>query len=116
LGFTGSAGNTASLVPGVGVTITTGSGTTSVIAIGQPVDSASTVTFASIVLGPNGSITFGDNTQQFTKAPRFFTNADVALGLTVDDMLPGDFYWDDGSQSIFILVEAGYLLDLTVRA
>ena len=63
---------------------------------------------------------FPDGTEQNTKAPRMYTNADAANGLSLDDLLPGDFYYDDGSESIFIMVDTGLgynsLLDLTVRA
>ena len=49
-----------------------------------------------------------------------YTNADAALGLTIDDLLPGDFYYDDGTESIFIMIDTGFgynnLLDITVRA
>ena len=49
-----------------------------------------------------------------------YTNADAATGLTIDDMFPGDFYYDDVTESIFIMVDTGLgynnLLDLTVRA
>jgi hypothetical protein len=49
-----------------------------------------------------------------------YTNADAAAGLTTDDMFPGDFYYDDVTESIFIMVDTGLgynsLLDLTVRA
>ena len=44
-----------------------------------------------LVLNPDGTITFGDGTVQSSRAFKFFTNADVALGLTTYDMLPGEF-------------------------
>lgn len=72
-----------------------------------------------LVLNPDGSITFGDGTVQTSRAPKFFTNADVALGLTTDDMLPGDWYFDDSTESIYVMVNYGdynQLQDLTVRA
>ena len=72
-----------------------------------------------LVLNPNGSITFGDSTVQTSRAFKFFTNADVALGLTTDDMLPGDWYFDDTTESIYVMVNYGaynQLQDLTVRA
>ena len=72
-----------------------------------------------LVLNPNGSITFGDGTVQTSRAPKFFTNADVSLGLTTDDMLPGDWYFDDTTESIYVMVNYGdynQLQDLTVRA
>jgi len=72
-----------------------------------------------LVLNPNGTITFGDGTVQSSRAFKFFTNADVALGLTTDDMLPGDWYFDDSTESIYVMVNYGaynQLQDLTVRA
>lgn len=71
-----------------------------------------------LVLNPNGTITFGDGTVQSSRAFKFFTNADVALGLTTDDMLPGDWYFDDTTESIYVMVNYGdynQLQDLTVR-
>lgn len=71
-----------------------------------------------LVLNPDGSITFGDATVQTSRAFKFFTNADVALGLTTDDMLPGDWYFDDTTESIYVMVNYGdynQLQDLTVR-
>jgi hypothetical protein len=71
-----------------------------------------------MVLNPNGTITFGDGTVQSSRAFKFFTNADVALGLTTDDMLPGDWYFDDTTESIYVMVNYGdynQLQDLTVR-
>ena len=78
------------------------------------------VTFPNVTLGANGVITFADGTVQKTKAPQMYTNADAAAGLSIDDLLPGDFYYDDVTESIFIMVDTGLgynnLLDLTVRA
>jgi hypothetical protein len=71
-----------------------------------------------MVLNPNGTITFGDGTVQSSRAFKFFTNADVALGLTTDDLLPGDWYFDDTTESIYVMVNYGdynQLQDLTVR-
>ena len=78
------------------------------------------VTFPNVTLAANGVLTFADSTVQKTKAPQMYTNADAANGLSIDDLLPGDFYYDDVTESIFIMVDTGLgynnLLDLTVRA
>ena len=78
------------------------------------------VTFPNLTLGASGVITFADNTVQKTKAPQMYTNADAANGLSIADLVPGDFYYDDVTESIFIMVDTGLgynnLLDLTVRA
>ena len=71
-------------------------------------------------MGADGVITFADGSIQRSKAPQMYTNADAANGLSIDDLLPGDFYYDDVTESIFIMVDTGLgynsLLDLTVRA
>ena len=78
------------------------------------------VTFPNVTLAANGVLTFADNTVQKTKAPQMYTNADAANGLSIADLVPGDFYYDDVTESIFIMVDTGLgynnLLDLTVRA
>jgi hypothetical protein len=42
------------------------------------------------------------------------------VGITLDDLLPGDYYYDDSTESIYIMIDTGLgynqLLDLTVRA
>ena len=78
------------------------------------------VTFPNVTLAANGVLTFANGTVQKSKAPQMYTNADAANGLSIDDLLPGDFYYDDVTESIFIMVDTGLgynsLLDLTVRA
>ena len=65
-------------------------------------------------------ILFPDGKFQPTAAPRMYTNSDAANGFTLDDLYPGDYYYDDVTESIFITVDTGLgyydLLDLTVRA
>lgn len=76
--------------------------------------------FDSVTINENGLLIFGDGTDQSTRSFRFFTNADAELGLSLDDLAPGDYYYDDTTESIFIMINTGYgyndLLDLTVRA
>jgi hypothetical protein len=76
--------------------------------------------FDTITVNEDGSVIFGDGSQQFTKAPRIYTNADAELGLSIDDLVPGDYYYDDTTESIYIMIDTGLgynqLLDLTVRA
>jgi len=76
--------------------------------------------FQTISINQNGYVVFGDGSQQFTKAPRIYTNADAELGVTLDDLVPGDYYYDDITESILIMIDTGLgynqLLDLTVRA
>lgn len=76
--------------------------------------------FTTVSVNSNGYVVFGDGSQQFTKAPRIYTNADAAQGITLDDLVPGDYYYDDITESILIMIDTGLgynqLLDLTVRA
>lgn len=76
--------------------------------------------FNTVSLNPTGYLEFGDGSQQITKAPRIYTNADAEQGLTLEDLVPGDYYYDDVSESIYIMIDTGLgfndLLDLTVRA
>jgi len=76
--------------------------------------------FDTVTVNEDGSVIFGDGSQQFTKAPRIYTNADAELGLSIDDLVPGDYYYDDTTESIYIMIDTGLgynqLLDLTVRA
>jgi hypothetical protein len=80
----------------------------------------STPSFTTVTLNETGYIEFSNGTRQFSKAPRIYTNADAELGLTLDDLLPGDYYYDDTTESIYIMIDTGLgynqLLDLTVRA
>ena len=68
-----------------------------------------------------GVLSFADGTVQRTHAPRLFTADDfIFRGITLDDILPGDFLYDYTSSSIFLMIDSGYgynqLLDLTVRS
>ena len=88
----------------------------------DPIDGALKVTLPSGNLQyiKAEGLVFPNGTIQTTKAPRMYTNTDAAAGLTIEDLIPGDFYYDDGTESIFIMVDTGLgynsLLDLTVRA
>jgi len=103
IGYTGSAG-------AIGYTGSAGPGAD------QDLNTTSSVTFANLTLASGGAITFPDSSVQRRKAPQLYTNADAEAGLTTDDLSPGDFYYDDITESIFIMVGYGILLDLTVRA
>jgi len=101
--------------PGTNAEITTDQ-QTQTLTIGVSV----TPSFDTVTINQDGSLTFGDGSEQFTKAPRIYTNADAEAGLSLDDMVPGDYYYDDISESIFIMIDTGLgyndFLDLTVRA
>jgi hypothetical protein len=74
----------------------------------------------------NLGITFPNGSFQDRKAPRMYTKADAALGITLTDLFPGDYYYDIDTESIYIMVPItdpdtneflyNTLLDLTVRA
>jgi hypothetical protein len=65
-------------------------------------------------------LTFSDGTIQRSKSARLFNTSDLENeGITTDDFLPGDFFYDTNTQSIFIMIDTGEgfwkLLDITVR-
>jgi hypothetical protein len=74
----------------------------------------------------SAGITFPNGSFQDRKAPRMYTDADAALGLSPADMFPGDYYYNGKTESIYIMVPItdtitgdflyNNLLDLTVRA
>ena len=152
--------------PGTNAEITTDQ-QTQTLTIGVSV----TPSFDTVTINQSGYIVFPDGTQQFTKPPKIYTNADALqgikwssqgeddgvswffvdtvataadlpvgyqggtgdvilvhdtnevymwVGITLDDLLPGDYYYDDGTESIYIMIDTGLgynqLLDLTVRA
>lgn len=119
---------------GTGVTVTGGTGpaSTATVSIGQPVATTDSVEFGNVTVGTTGALRFTDDIalaaahganfpyQQISAASRFYTNADAALGYATNDMKPGDFYYDDVSQSIYICIDTGLgyydFLDLTQRA
>jgi hypothetical protein len=124
----------ATISSGTGVTIIQ-SGTDFNISIGQDVSTTTNVIFPRVnfvntastltMFITNLGITFPNGSFQDRKAPRMYVNADINLGITPADLYPGDYYYDDVTESIYILVPVidpftgnGYttLLDLTVRA
>jgi hypothetical protein len=45
----------------------------------------------------NFLLSYQNSDQQYTRAPRTYTNRDVIYnGLTADQLVPGDYYYDDG--------------------
>ena len=78
-------------------------------------DSTSTITVAAIVIGPGGYISFTKNTgydpgdmgnYQVRRAPKQYTNySDFTLS-PYDTWLPGDMYYDDQGNSVYVLVES----------
>jgi hypothetical protein len=126
----------AHIAAGTGVSITGPSGSASelTVSIGQSVGTTDTVVFSKILLGSNnlysgvpeyvpdgsigigngGAISFEDGTFQYTRPPRLFTDADIALGVTFDDFKPGDIVYLDSTQQIFVALGGGVAKDITV--
>jgi hypothetical protein len=75
---------------------------------------------SSITIQPGYTLIFPDGSGQISAAPRMYTNADAANGLSLSDLKPGDYYYDDVNAAIFICYDTGLgyfdVLDLTVRA
>lgn len=124
----------SSITAGTGVTVDggTGTGSTPTISIGQPVATTDSVIFGNILIATGGSLKFQDDINkaiiagatvpysQISAASKFYTNADALAGLSLNDLKPGDFYYDDVNAAIYICIDTGLgyfdLLDLTVRA
>jgi hypothetical protein len=106
-GYFGSFGYTGSQGPGAD----------------QDLNTTSSVTFANILLGTTGTITFGNGSIQVGRAPRMVVDQDFIDAPDYDiffaTLLPGDFYWSVTYSTIMILVDyGGYYSwqDLTVYA
>jgi len=82
---------------------------------------AGNVAFANVLIKTGGSVFFGSNTwAQSNRASLYVTNEDWIAGLDINNLLPGDFYYDVDTDSIFIYTDfgGGYydFKDITVRA
>jgi filamentous hemagglutinin family protein len=77
------------------------------------------INLANVTLASSSSITFGDGSQQAARAPMMFTNDSVdANGDLIMPLIPGDFYYDNTSDTLFVYTDfGGYsdFLDITVR-
>jgi hypothetical protein len=125
----------ATISSGTGVYIAQ-SGTDFNISIGQDVSTTTNVIFPRVdfvntastltMFITNLGITFPNGSFQDRKAPRLYTDADVALGISPADLFPGDYYWDNALENIYIIVpiydkDTGEFLynsplDITVKA
>jgi hypothetical protein len=121
LGYTGSIGFTGSAgVDGVigrdGYTGSQGD----IGYTGSAVEGLVSDGIGSITIQSGYTLVFPDGSGQLSAAPRMYTNADAANGLSLSDLKPGDYYYDDVNAAIFICYDTGLgyfdILDLTVRA
>jgi len=111
-GYTGSAGSTG-FTGSIGLTGSIGY-------TGSAVEGLISDGISSITIQPGYTLIFPDGSEQISAAPRMYTNADAENGLSLSDLKPGDYYYDDVNASIFICYDTGLgyfdVLDLTVRA
>jgi hypothetical protein len=115
IGYTGSAG-VDGIIGSDGYTGSQGEiGYTGSAVEGLISDGISTITIQS-----GYTLVFPDGSGQITAAPRMYTNADAENGLSLSDLKPGDYYYDDINAAIYICYDTGLgyfdILDLTVRA
>jgi hypothetical protein len=112
VGYTGSAGVDGS----VGYTGSEGS----IGYTGSAVEGLVSDGVGSITIQSGYTLVFPDGSGQLSAAPRMYTNADAANGLSLSDLKPGDYYYDDVNAAIYICYDTGLgyfdILDLTVRA
>ena len=115
IGFTGSAGQDG-VIGRDGYTGSQGDiGYTGSAVEGLVSDGVSSITIQS-----GYTLVFPDGSGQLSAAPRMYTNADAENGLSLSDLKPGDYYYDDVNAAIYICYDTGLgyfdILDLTVRA
>lgn len=63
---------------------------------------AGTTTLANVAISPGGNLTFGDGSTQDFRATKMVTNADWLAGLQINSLVPGDIYYDDTTNKLFI--------------
>ena len=115
IGFTGSAGQDG-VIGRDGYTGSQGDiGYTGSAVEGLVSDGVSSITIQS-----GYTLIFPDGSNQLSAAPRMYTNADAENGLSLSDLKPGDYYYDDINAAIYICYDTGLgyfdILDLTVRS
>lgn len=63
---------------------------------------AGTVELSNVTISSTGNLTFGDGSTQTFRATKMVTNADWLAGLQINSLIPGDIYYDDTTNKLFI--------------
>jgi len=70
-----------------------------------------THSLANVTIETDGSITFGDGTVQYERAPISVVNQDWADGLDINTLLPGDLWYDETENKLYIYTDFGTYYD-----
>jgi hypothetical protein len=65
------------------------------------------VSLANVTIATNGSITFADGTIQYNRAPISVTNQDWDDGLDINTLLPGDLWFEEIENKLYIYTNFG---------
>lgn len=65
------------------------------------------VSLANVTIATNGSITFADGTVQYNRAPISVTNQDWDDGLDINTLLPGDLWFEEIENKLYIYTNFG---------
>lgn len=66
-----------------------------------------TQTLANVTITANGSLTFGDGSTMNFRGTKMVTNSDWAGGLQINSLVPGDIYYDDTQNKLFVWTNFG---------
>lgn len=68
---------------------------------------AGTKTLSNVTIASGGKITFGDSKTQNTRAPVYIVNADWDAGYDINNLLPGDMWFDSTDNKLYIYTDFG---------
>jgi hypothetical protein len=69
------------------------------------------VSLANVTIATNGSITFADGSKQYERAPISVVNQDWSDGLDINTLLPGDLWYEEVENKLYIYTDFGTYYD-----
>lgn len=70
-----------------------------------------TQTLANVTIASTGYIQFGDGTRQYERAPISVVNQDWTDGLDINTLLPGDLWYEEVENKLYIYTDFGTYFD-----
>lgn len=70
-----------------------------------------TLALANVTIATNGYITFADGSRQYERAPISIVNLDWTNGLDINTLLPGDLWYDEIENKLYIYTDFGTYYD-----
>ena len=105
------------VVAGNNISISTNT-TTKTITINSLVDNNlansianGTLALANVTISTNGFITFADGSRQYERAPISVVNQDWVDGLDINTLLPGDLWYEEVENKLYIYTDFGTYYD-----